>query len=223
MKNKLFIFGDSMSTNFTTTNEVEIDESWPVLLSKKLNLELKNYSIIGASNGEIINKFFEIYKEINSNDVIIIQIGFWERIHDNFKNTTVLLGYGKEDKFSKIEMDYYKYKILDPDEYITQDIIKFAFIVNYLKKIGCNVYGWMIDKEIPSKYKRAYAYMFGHLKEDFKKNFIRFKDTYSCMDGFIEPNSKYWCHTGDKHFNKVAHSNFFQYLYQYIQLKNYEI
>ena len=40
--NNLYIFGDSFSTNFTSTNEVEINDSWPILLSEKLNLNLIN-------------------------------------------------------------------------------------------------------------------------------------------------------------------------------------
>ena len=35
MKN-LYIFGDSFSTNFSTIHEIELQDSWPILLSNKL-------------------------------------------------------------------------------------------------------------------------------------------------------------------------------------------
>lgn len=222
MNRNLIIFGDSFSTNFTSTNEVNIQESWPVLLSKKLNYNLINHAIIGASNGEIINKFFEKYKDINSNDLVILEIGFYNRILDQFKNTTVAIDY--DTRFSKIEMDFFKYKSLDLDEYITQDLIKFAFICDYLKKIGVNFLIWCIDRDLDKvKESRGYAHFFYHLRDSMFDNFILFNDKFSCMDEFINPNEKYWCHEGDKHFNKIAHSDFFQYLYEYIQLKKYEI
>lgn len=223
MKNKLFVFGDSMSTNFTTTNEVSFEESWPYLLSKKLNLDLINHAIIGASNGEILNRFFEKAKEITKDDVVVIQIGFYERLHDIFKNTTVTIGYDPDIRYTKNELDYFKSKIIDLDEYITFDLIKFAFIFKYCEMLKCKFIVWKIDKEVPEDLKRAYAHFYGHLKLDFEKNLVKFNNTFSCMDGFIDPNPMYWCNDGDKHFNKLAHSDFFQYLYSYIQLKKYEI
>ena len=129
--NNLYIFGDSFSTNFTSTNEVEINDSWPVLLSEKLNLNLINHAIIGASNGEIINKFFEKYEDIKKDDIVIFEIGFYNRVLDPFQNTTVAIEY--DDRFIKVEMDFFEYKSLDMDEYIKQDLVKMEFIFNYLK------------------------------------------------------------------------------------------
>ena len=60
--NNLIIFGDSFSTHFTNDDSVKIEESWPVLLSEKLGLKLINHALIGACNGEIINKFFKEYE-----------------------------------------------------------------------------------------------------------------------------------------------------------------
>lgn len=217
MKN-LIIFGDSFSTNFTTTNEVEVNESWPVLLSKKLNCNLLNFGIIGASNGEIINKFFEKYREIKKGDFVILEIGFYNRVLDAFKNTTVAIGY--DTRFAKVEMDFFEYKALNLDEYITQDLIKFAFICNYLKIIGANFLVWSIDRELnKEKEPRAYAHFFYHLRDEIQNNMVHFNGKFSCMDEFINPNKKYWCSDGDKHFNKLAHSDFFEYLYPYIQRK----
>ena len=110
MKN-LIIFGDSFSTNFTHKNDVLENESWPSLLSDKLNLNLLNYAMIGACNGEIINRFFKEYQNIKNGDIVIFEIGFYNRILDPFQNTTVALGY--DTRFSKIEMDFFEYKSLD--------------------------------------------------------------------------------------------------------------
>jgi hypothetical protein len=200
--NNLYIFGDSFSTNFTSTNEVEINESWPVLLSKKLNLNLINHAIIGACNGEIINKFFEKYENIKKDDIVIFEIGFYNRVLDPFQNTTIAIGY--DDRFIKVEMDFFEYKSLDMDEYIRQDLRKMEFIFNYLKTIGVKFYIWCIDRDLdPIKEK----YGFSHFE------FV----TRKFPDNVIQYNNQYWCSDGDKHFNKLGHLEFFQYLYPYIQ------
>ena len=214
--NNLYIFGDSFSTNFTSTNEVEINDSWPVLLSEKLNLNLINHAIIGASNGEIINKFFEKYEDIKKDDIVIFEIGFYNRVLDPFQNTTVAIGY--DDRFIKVEMDFFEYKSLDMDEYIKQDLVKMEFIFNYLKTIGVKFYIWCIDRDLdPIKEKYGFSHFQFVVRHKFSDNIIQYNNQFSFFDNFIKKNPQYWCSDGDKHFNKLGHLEFFQYLYPYIQ------
>ena len=214
--NNLYIFGDSFSTNFTSTNEVEINESWPILLSKKLNLNLINHAIIGGSNGEIINKFFKKYEDIKKDDIVIFQIGFYNRVLDPFQNTTVAIGY--DDRFIKVEMDFFEYKSLDMDEYIKQDLIKMEFIFNYLKTIGVKFYIWCIDRDLdPINEKHGFSHFQFIVRHKFSDNIIQYNNQFSFFDNFIKKNPQYWCSDGDKHFNKLGHLEFFQYLYPYIQ------
>jgi len=215
MKN-LIIFGDSFSTNFTHKNEVDVFDSWPNLLAKELNLNLFNYAMIGACNGEIINRFFKEYQNIKKGDIVIFEIGFYNRVLDPFQNTTVAIGYDK--RFSKLEMDFFEFKALDLDEYIKQDLIKIEFILNYLKKIGVDFYIWCIDRKLHfKKEKKSYEQFFYSLNEKFNQNIIKYNDEYSFFDEFVQKNPKYWSAESDKHFNKLGHNDIFLYLYQYIQ------
>ena len=215
MKN-LIIFGDSFSTNFTHKNEVLESESWPSMLADKLNLNLLNYAMIGACNGEIINRFFKEYRNIKSGDIVIFEIGFYNRVLDPFQNTTVAIGYDK--RFSKIEMDFFEYKALNLDEYIKQDLIKMEFIFHYLKSIGVKFYVWCIDKDLTLKNeKNAYEQFFYRLRDEFWNNIIRYNDKFSFFEEFVDKNPKYWSADSDKHFNKLGHNEFFLYLYEYIQ------
>lgn len=215
MKN-LIIFGDSFSTNFTHKNEVDISDSWPNLLANELQFNLLNYAMIGACNSEIINRFFKEYENIKKRDIVIFQIGFYNRVLDPFKNTTVAIGYDK--RFSKIEMDFFEYKALNLDEYIKQDLIKLQFIFHYLKSIGVEFYIWCIDKNLDiTKEKNAYEHFFYSLRDKFFDNIILYNNEFSFFEEFVNKNPKYWSSNSDKHFNKLGHNDFFLYLYQYIQ------
>jgi hypothetical protein len=217
MKN-LVIFGDSFSTNFTHKNDVLENESWPYLLSDKLNLNLLNYAMIGACNGEIINRFFKEYQNIKNGDIVIFEIGFYNRILDPFQNTTVAIGYDK--RFSKIEMDFFEYKVLNLGEYIKQDLIKMEFIFDYLKSIGVEFYIWCIDKDLSlEKEKNAYEHFFYSLRHKFSNNIIKYNEKFSFFEEFVNKNPKYWSADSDKHLNKLGHNDFFLYLYQYMQPK----
>jgi hypothetical protein len=215
MKN-LIIFGDSFSTNFTHKNEVDISDSWPNLLANELQFNLLNYAMIGACNSEIINRFFKEYENIKKRDIVIFQIGFYNRVLDPFKNTTVAIGYDK--RFSKIEMDFFEYKALNLDEYIKQDLIKLQFIFHYLKSIGVEFYIWCIDKNLDiKKEKNAYEEFFYNLKHKFFDNIVLYNNQFSFFEEFVNKNPKYWSSNSDKHFNKLGHNDFFLYLYPYIQ------
>jgi hypothetical protein len=88
--NKLFVFGDSFSAHYDLHNQFFVDylkylngeplpEIWPVLLSKKLNLQLENTGIGGACNYTIFEDFCKKSHNISENDVVIIGWSFLER------------------------------------------------------------------------------------------------------------------------------------------------
>lgn len=213
--NTLHIFGDSFSTHFTTDGSVKIEESWPQLLSNKLGLELNNHSLIGCCNGEIINRFFKDYDDIKDGDVVIVGIGFYHRILDHFKNTTIHLG--DDSRFNEIENKFFEFKSLDMDEYIRQDLIKFEFITHYLLNRDVKFYIWTLDGQInPDTEKYAYSQFIQSFRDKYPKAMITFNGRYSLMDEIIENNSSFWVTKSDKHLNKIGHEFFFQYLYDVI-------
>jgi len=216
--NNLIVFGDSFSTHFTTNDSVKIEESWPHLLSKELGMGVINHSLVGGCNGEIINKFFKEYDCIQSNDIVILEIGFFNRLLDHFKNTTIHLEF--DDRFDELDFEFFSRKVLDMDEYIKQDIIKYGFICEYLKQRGNKFYLWCLDRELSPK-KEPYAHAQFHISliKKFESNLIKFNNKYSLMGEVIEKTPKYWVNNSDKHFNKTGHLFFFQYLYDIILCK----
>lgn len=216
--NNLIVFGDSFSTHFTTNDSVKIEDGWPHLLSNKLEMNLINHALVGGCNGEIINKFFKEYDCIKNGDIIILEIGFFNRILDHFKNTTINLQY--DTRFDELDFEYFSRKILDMDEYIRQDIIKYGFICEYLKQKGNKFYIWCLDRELnPQNEMYAHAQFHKSLILKFDKNLIRFNNKFSLMDEIIEKTPEYWVNNSDKHFNKTGHQFFFQYLYDVIVSK----
>ncbi len=210
--NNLIVFGDSFSTHYTTNDSVNIEDSWPKLLSKKLGLELINHSLIGGCNGEILNKFFKEYECIKKDDIIILEIGFFNRLLDQFKNTTIHLEF--DERFDELDFQFFSRKVLNMDEYIRQDIIKYAFICEYLKQRGNKFYLWCLDRELSFKDEpTAYNEFNSSIVNKFYENLIKFKNKYSLMDVVIEKNPKFWVNNSDKHFNKLGHEYFFLYLY----------
>lgn len=209
--NNLHIFGDSFSTHFTTNDSVELNDCWPVLLSSKLKLNLINHSLIGCSNGEILNRFFKDYESIEDGDTVIIEIGFYNRILDHFKNTTISLAY--DTRFIPIEKQFFEFKTLDMDEYIRQDLIKFEFIAHYLKMRNVKFYIWCLDSEIKRNEKFAFTQFNDSLAKKYRDNFVTFNTRYSLMDEIIEQSPSFWVNKSDKHLNKIGHEFFFRYLY----------
>jgi hypothetical protein len=211
MKN-LYVFGDSFSTNYSATNEVSIEESWPVLLSNKLGYELKSYASPGISNyGILENIYYNLnLLEIDESDIIIISITFYDRLFDFWKSTGVDL---ENDTiyFTKKEMNFYEEKILDTngmERYAKNSLAQFDFIINSLKKITPNVLFWNIDNcNLP---------IFRKIKKENIKNYVKPFDKSSWID-YCYSNRLWWQTNNDKHFGKTGHKEFFEYLYQYIQ------
>jgi hypothetical protein len=211
MKN-LYIFGDSFSTNFSTINEIELEESWPILLSNKLGYELKSYASPGISNYGILNKIYDNLDltEIDKSDIIIIGITFYDRLYDLWKNAGIDLP-NNTSLFTKNEVNFYQEKILDEDgmaQYIKNSLLQYYFIINSLKMITPNVLFWNIDTSESLIFKK----MIKLNSENYIKPFDK-----KCWIDYCYSNKLWWQTNNDKHFGKLGHKEFFEYLYPYIQ------
>ena len=184
MKN-LYVFGDSFSTNYSATNEVSIEESWPVLLSNKLGYELKSYASPGISNyGILENIYYNLnLLEIDESDIIIISITFYDRLFDFWKSTGVDLE-NDTIHFTKKEISFYQEKILDTfgmERYAKNSLAQFDFIINSLKKITPNVLFWNIDNcNLP---------IFRKIKKENPKNYVKPFDKTSWIPGILQIRS----------------------------------
>jgi hypothetical protein len=82
MKNKLWVFGCSLSTGFGGHNYmVEYDKTWPKLLADKLNLELDNSAHAGQCNWVSILQFIDKRDEIQKGDIVVFEFTFFDRFN----------------------------------------------------------------------------------------------------------------------------------------------
>jgi hypothetical protein len=206
----LYIFGDSFSTNFSTINEIELKDSWPILLSKKLGYELKSFASAGMSNYGILNTIYN-NSNFDKNDVVIIGITFYDRLYDFWKNVGIDLRNNDTAGFTENEINFYQEKIINTNgmmQYTQTALLQYNFIIDSIKNITPNVYFWNMDKcGLP---------LFNEMIKKNQKTYIKpFNET--CWIDYCNSNPKWWQTNDDRHFGKTGHLEFFQYLYPYIQ------
>lgn len=212
MKN-LYIFGDSFSTNFSTINEVTVEESWPDLLSKELGYELKNYASPGISNYGILNTIYKNLeiKKIDYSDLVIIGFTFYDRIYDFYKDRGIDLRNENTDGYADYEVLFYKNKFVDENgmlQYTHTGLLQYKFIIDSLKSKGIKFLFWNMDK--------CGLSLFDDLVKNNEKNYIKpYKKP--CWIDYCNSNPKWWQTNNDRHFGKLGHKEFFEYLYRYIQ------
>lgn len=207
--NNLYIFGDSFSTNFSTINEITVEESWPILLSSKLGYNLKSFASAGISNYGILNSIYT-NSNFDKNDIVIIGITFYDRLYDFWKNIGIDLRNNDSVGFNDIEVAFYQNKIVDTNgmiQYTQNALLQYNFIIQSLKQTT-NVYFWNMDKcGLP---------LFNEMIKNHHKNYIKpFNQT--CWIDYCNSNSDWWQTNNDRHFGKTGHKEFFEYLYPYIQ------
>jgi hypothetical protein len=209
MKN-LYIFGDSFSTNFSTINEIQLEDSWPTLLSNKLGYELKSFASPGISNYGILNTIYN-NSNFDKDDIVIIGITFYDRLYDFWKNIGIDLRNNDTEGFTQNEINFYQEKIVNTNgmmQYTQTALLQYNFIIDCIKNITSNVYFWNMDKcGLP---------LFNEMVKNNQKSYIKpFNET--CWIDYCNSNSKWWQTNDDRHFGKTGHLEFFQYLYGYIQ------
>jgi hypothetical protein len=100
----LWVFGDNNSSIFGRTKERrfkyykeyrkgKFPKSWSELLSKELNLYLKNMAVSGQSNYDIFYMFCKCAEQIKKNDIVIIGWSYVQRFRliDNNTNSFVTI------------------------------------------------------------------------------------------------------------------------------------
>jgi hypothetical protein len=211
--NSLYIFGDSFSTNFSTIDEIKLEESWPILLSNKLGYELKSYASAGISNYGILNKIYENLdlSKIDETDIVIVGITFYDRLYDFWKNIGIDLRNNDLVGFTESEINFYQEKILNTNgmmQYTQNALLQYDFIITSIKKITPNILFWNMDKcGLP---------IFDKMIKNNNKNYIK-PFNQRCWIDYCNSNKNWWQTNNDRHFGKTGHLEFFQYLYQYIQ------
>lgn len=219
MKNKLYIFGDSFSTNYSTDgSHVEKEFSWPYLLKDKLELEMVDEGHAGISNQGLLQM---IYKRINPSDakMVIIGLTFFNRTYDFYKHGGVDIMHTSKEQLLKngvyeYEIEFYTKRLEDNAgyiRYIQQVLEQYMFIFKFLKHSNIDFKFWLLDSV-------DNVSEFQTMLNDYREHFIPNPNGGDAwFKPYIDKKTEWWQKNSDRHFSKFGHSEFFQYLYGYIQ------
>lgn len=185
MKNKLWVFGDSFSFNY----KIKLENSWPHILSSKLNMDLNLLSNPGASNFQIYLKVLDNIKFFSEKDLIIISTSWNDRyfipLYSHGMNLEEILFNVKSNQSINLLDKYY--------------IDNFDYDKNYFfnKNLFINLFSILYKLNIHFFYWNLMNFNIG-----YEKNLIRTKkDSIEFFYDWFNDDSSMWLEngTGDKH------------------------
>ena len=161
--NTLFTFGCSFTEDYNTNHvDTYIDyknymggqypKSWPIVLSEKLNFNLKNYGEGASGNQQIFQEVCKRCNEFEVNDIIIIEWSFLERYRLALDdNSWMKLGPGKINNHrSPISEECHKSIVVNRTlKPYVNELYDYENIINRLSKsVGFKVFYWSIDNGV---------------------------------------------------------------------------
>ena len=211
MKNKLFVFGCSLSTGFGGHDcNIDVNKTWPKLLADKLNLKLDNSAHAGQCNWVSILQFIDKRDEIQKDDIVVFEFTFFDRFNV----------YPTRAQLIDLQDFFIQHKIQLPE--ITQQYKDINF--NWFKK---QILKWCVDNSI-----KLYVWSTdGQTHQEFKryKDIIEFipapnstkdKPNYSFYvkwqndatdQHIVKENGEI-----DRHFNELGHERMANHMYSNI-------
>jgi len=193
---KLWVFGCSFATGFNQEGN-DLNYHWPLLLSEKLNCELVNFGSPGLCNWDNILKFIDVRDEMNSEDVVVFEFTFFDRI-----NLYPHIAHIKEFKEYFAKNDYNKFAQKNKD--VNFDWFK-KHILTYCKNKNIKLYCITAEGQYSIDFDRYFNIInFIPAPNHSNKN-----PNYSFYTGWQDDNEETWIHyankTYDKHFNRLGH------------------
>lgn len=187
--NKIWIYGDSFSTDYTRKFSNLDGKTWYEYLSEHLNLDLINYAKNGHGVLSVICQILESHSEWNDSDLIIIGVPDFFRIDIPQIDDCILIGDLESDKGDKIK-SISKSIESNGTEWVESNSIKlwngFCDLLNH-----DNLYTFYI-----------------HPNENVKM--INPLYSESVMDWIFETKS--YISRGDKHFSPEGARRFFEFI-----------
>ena len=186
--NKLWILGDNNSAIFGKIKERrfkyykeyrngQFPKTWSELLSKELNLDLKNMAVSGQSNYDIFDMFCRCSEQIKKNDVVIIGWGYIQRFRLVDENTnsfvTIRANQYEPERINNLSfLNGINIDIINSilnnrtnTEWLCE-VYNWETIINLLSKlIGFKIVYWTFDKTL----NKAYYISTSDFKEDLIK------------------------------------------------------
>jgi hypothetical protein len=237
--NTLHTFGCSFTDNFyienygSTPNPAYpflqfhngvLPDIWPVTLSKKLGLELKNYGAAGLSNNGIFDKFCDATSGITKGDIVILE---WTRLQrfrllgDDGILYTVLPIQNESQRQGTI---------IDPDAIIDMQINRLQkpwkeeiysyqnFIIEFCKIVDCELYIWAADNDLinseSDEFKKKHNYLLPEANYDM---FFYLNQKYGALTITEETNG---FAIDNHHYGKKGHDVVAELFYN--EIKRYQ-
>jgi hypothetical protein len=222
--NRLWVFGDNNSAIFGKTKERrfkyykeyrngQFPKTWSELLSKELNLELKNMAVSGQSNYDIFDMFCRCVEQIKKDDMVIIGWGYVERFRlvDEATNGFVTIRpnqFKPEHINNPALLNGIDINVVDSilknrkNTHWINEVYNWETIINLLSKyIGFKVIYWTFDIELNKPYYIS--------TDDFRKDLIK----CGAEDITLESNGKLI----DNNFGEKGHLVQFEYFLKNIK------
>lgn len=221
---RLWIFGDNNSAIFGKTKERRFKyykeyrggtfpKSWSELLSKELNLQLKNLAVKGQSNYDIFEMFCKCVDQIKSGDIVIIGWSYIQRFRLVDKATNSFISV-RPNQFKPhhvnlpLMLDGIDINTIDTilenrknSEWI-YEVSNWEIVINLLSKyIGFNVFYWTFDESLQKSYYISC--------KDFRNHLL----SIGAEDFTIESNGI----LNDNNFGEKGHIVQFQYFLNYFK------
>lgn len=215
--NTLWTFGDSLTfghgcradgplTEYYHNYKKENDDIWPILLSKKIGMNLKNCGKCGASNDYIIDDMISNFDNINEGDYVILGKSYYQRFDVKDFRTNILSDITTEIKVSMSKKE-------------NED---------WLKKIG------RTQEEVETLINFMFYFSTDELfkkRQDLRFDFIRQRLINERKIGFFYEWSDVGLHMNritqdtngkinDAHFSFKGHYEMFQHIYEIIKDKD---
>lgn len=135
MKNNLFICGCSFSAGFDYTHPTykeymnylggTFPQTWPEILSEKLNLTLQNRAIRASGNENIFHQFCGIVDELKENDILILQWSYRFRYRWPSEDGEIWMNVGPGDiDGSVMDRNTHEQNVLNRDKKVYRDVVK---------------------------------------------------------------------------------------------------
>ena len=215
---KIYLFGDSFSTNYYSPEAKEIpkEKSWPHLLAKKLGYKLVDVSYPGISNEGMLQMIYK-YLNMHDCDLAIFGLTFFDRIYDTWIDAGIELSLSdvelKKMGIRDYEIEFYKKRFLDGervDKSIGSQMQKFYFLFKTLKSFNKKFVFWSLEN--------TNNHVFLKLVSDFKEEFmISPLGTNDWFKSYIDKNPLYWQENTDRHFGIYGHQKFFEFISEFVE------
>ena len=189
MCNKLWIYGDSLSTDYTRVIANIEGKTWYEYLSEHFDLEIKNHAKNGHGVMTVVTEILTTHKQWNSDDLIIIGLPDFFRISVPQVDNTITISDLQNDKGFKLNQ-------------INQDIQQngYDWVENNSKDIW-NGLSFLIKNNNINTF-------FVHKKEGV--NCFNLLHDGDVIDWIMETNS--YITENDKHFSPNGAEDFFNYI-----------